>query len=269
MVIWKAILLGIVQGLTEFLPVSSTGHLVLLEKVLGTQANNLQFEVMVHLGTLAVVLVVFRHRIAKIIKAVLFKRIRYRKGKFRFSDENTRLFLLLSLATVPAALVGLFLDGAIARHLLTPRWVALMLLITGGIFFGTRFIGKLAGKLNWRNSIMIGLAQALAILPGISRSGSTIAAGLYLGVEKEKATEFSFLLLIPIVLGAGVLKIGEMIVEGVALSQWISLLVGAVTAALFGYLAIKLLLRVVKHNHLHYFAYYCWLLGITVLWWVK
>jgi len=175
----QAIILGLVQGLTEFLPVSSSGHLVLFEKFLGLGASNLRFEVALHLATLLAVCFAFRRRIGKLIKAVFTGRIRRVKGKWQFSDDNLRLALLLILATIPAAVIGILFDDFIEQAFNSPITVSLALLLTGAILFGTGKVAKRQEKITWKHSLIIGFSQALAILPGISRSGATISAGIY------------------------------------------------------------------------------------------
>lgn len=265
MTIWQAILLGVVQGLTEFLPVSSSGHLVLVEKLLGLSVQNLRFEVVVHLGTLLAVIIVFRGKIVKVLAGLFCGRVRYRKGKLRFPNEHTRLAWLLVMASIPALVAGLVFGRVIEQDLLTPLSVGIFLLITGGILFGTRFVHPPSGRANWRNSLIVGFAQVLAILPGISRSGITISAGIYSGIERKQSAEFSFLLVIPLILGAGISKVGQMLKTGIAPSEITILLAGAVPAAVSGYLALRVLLEIIKKGRLDYFAYYCWLVGLIVI----
>ncbi len=264
--IWQSILLGIIQGLTEFLPVSSSGHLILAERLLGIPVENLRFEIVLHLGTLVAVLVAFRGQVGKVLKGLFAGRVRWKRGRLRFPNEETRLTWLLVLATVPAAVVGLFFEEAIEENFLDPLWVGVFLLVTGGVLFGTRFVKLSAGGPNWWRSLIVGIAQAAAVLPGVSRSGLTISAGIYSGVERERAAEFSFLLAIPVLLGAGLVKIKEIVEAELPAGEVVLYLVGAAAAALSGYLAIKLVLNVIKKGRFTYFAYYCWLVGLLVIW---
>ncbi len=256
----QALILGVVQGLTEFLPVSSSGHLVLAERILGLKASNLGFEVALHLATLAAVCLFFRRRLWKMAKAVVSARIRHHKGRLRIQDENLRLFLLLGLATVPAAVLGYLFDEKVEQAFSSPMVASIGLLATGAILFGTRWArgGKL--PMNWWRALVVGAAQAVAILPGVSRSGSTISAGIYSGVKQEKAAEFSFLLSIPIILGAGAFKLKDLALSAQP-AYLASLGVGAAAAAVCGFLAIKWLLAIIRKDRLDYFAYYCWLAG--------
>lgn len=254
-----AALLGVVQGLTEFLPVSSSGHLVLTEKLLGVPAGDLSFEIVLHLATLAAVCLAYRRKLWKLVRAVLRARIQIHKGRLRIPDENLRLFLYLALATVPAAAAGYLLKDAVEQAFDSPMAASIGLLATGAILFATRWTKDRNKPMDWRRSIAVGLAQAAAILPGVSRSGSTMAAAVYTGVRQEKAAEFSFLLSIPIILGAGIFELKD-----AALSRQGDLgplAVGGLAAGICGFLAIKWLLAVVRRNRLEYFAYYCWLAG--------
>ncbi len=258
----QAIILGLVQGLTEFLPVSSSGHLVLANKILGLGASNLRFEVAMHLATLLAVCFVFRRRIGKLIKAVFTGRMKLVKGKWQFSDDNLRLALLLIMATIPAAVIGILFDDFIEQAFNSPIAVSIALLATGAILFGTGKVAKSREKINWKHSLIIGFAQALAILPGISRSGTTISAGIYSGADQEKAAEFSFLLSIPVILGAGLLKFKDVLKTGLPQGEMMAIILGGLAAAISGYLAIGLLLRIIKKSKLQYFAYYCWAIGV-------
>lgn len=261
----EAIVLGLVQGLTEFLPVSSSGHLVLAERLLGLTGENLRFIVAVHLGTLLAVLAVYRIQVLRLLKGVLFGRIRRRNGRWRFSNPDTRLALLLVVATIPAVLLGFLAQGWI-REAFAQTWaVGLALVLTGVILFGLRFAGDREGEPTLSRSLIVGIAQALAIFPGISRSGLTISAGVYSGMGRTRAADFAFLLSIPIIFGAGLCELKKIAGEGVDPSEAGILIIGGLTAALSGYLAIKVLLRVIKKRGLYYFAYYCWLAGLAVL----
>jgi len=265
MSIIESIILGVVQGLTEFLPVSSSGHLVLTEELLGLSTHNIRFVIVVHLGSLLAVLAVFREEVGRIIRGAYKGRVRYRKGKWRFPDPNTRMAWLLLLATIPAGLVGFFFGDRIESVFFQPFWVGIFLAVTGLILFCVRFVKPDNGSPNWWRALIIGVAQAVAILPGMSRSGATISAGIYSGVERSRAAEFSFLLSIPIILGAGVLEFGKMVETVPPPAEIVTLLLGAAASAISGYLAIRFLLNVIKKGRLYYFAYYCWLVALIVI----
>jgi undecaprenyl-diphosphatase len=253
----KSILLGIVQGLTEFLPVSSSGHLVLFEEFMDFKQPGILFEVLLHFATLIAIIVVFAKRIGKII-ASIFRR-------WSLQDEHFRMFLYLLLASIPAALVGIFLKRYIEMLFTNVYLVGIMLLVTGGILFSTRFIAmKVDRTHSVFSSIVIGIAQAFAVIPGISRSGTTIAAGLWSGLSKEGATEFSFILAIPAMVGAMVLQLSEL-GKAVHLGMIGIFLLGGLAAFVTGFIALITLIRIVKKGKLHHFAYYCWITGAAAL----
>jgi len=264
--LWQAVVLGIVQGLTEFLPISSSGHLAIAEGLLGLPPGDLTYEVILHLATLVAVCLVFRRRLWKMVRAVFRARIRIHKGRLRIDDENLRLFLLILLATIPAAVIGYLLEDIVEQVFASIQAAALGLLVTGAVLFGTKFPKPQDRPLNWRRATAIGLAQAVAILPGISRSGATIGVGIYSGLRKDRAAEFSFLLSIPVILGAGLLKLKNLPPSGRS-DILLPLAAGGLAALICGLLAIKWLLALIKKRRLDYFAYYCWLLGIGVLIW--
>jgi len=265
----ESIILGIVQGLTEFLPVSSSGHLVLVGKLLKLPDQNdlqfVRFVVVVHLGTLAAVISVYRAKIRRLLRGVYRGRIRLRNGKWQFQNPDTKMVCLLALATIPAVLVGMLFNNMIKGAFGSPLTAGICLAVTGLVLFCLRFKKPGQEKVTSFRSLIIGIAQAVAILPGISRSGLTISAGIYSGVERTRAAEFSFLLSIPVILGAGLMEIRGMASTGLSWTEGISLVVGGLAAAFSGYLAIKFLLNVIKKGRLHYFAYYCWLVALIVI----
>lgn len=258
---FDAIVLGVVQGLTEFLPVSSSGHLVLTERILGVAAGDLLFEIVLHLATLAAVCIAYHRKIWKIFRAVLRARIQHHRGRLRIQDENLRLFLLLMLASLPAAAAGFLLKDVVEQAFSSPLTASVGLLATGCILFATRWAKNSDRPMDWRRSLLVGLAQAVAILPGVSRSGATIAAGIYTGVKQERAAEFSFLLSIPVILGAGIFELKDIALDRYG-NMW-PLAVGGLAAGACGFLAIKWLLSIIKRHRLDYFSYYCWLAGLA------
>jgi len=241
----EAVALGILQGLTEFLPVSSSGHLVIGQKLIGLSQPPILFDILVHLGTLLSVVVYFKNRFLKL---------------------KAKIILLIIIGTIPAGLVGLFLNHYIERIFDSLAGVGFSLLITSILLFSTKFIKdkfKQFNKLNWKNALFIGCFQALAILPGVSRSGSTIVAGLSQGLSRKNAFIFSFYLAVPAILGALVLQIPDIADLD---SQSLNLgLIGTLTAFIFGLLSIKILEKVVYKGKLYYFAAYCLILGLLVL----
>ncbi len=268
----EAIILGILQGLTEFLPVSSSGHLVLFQHLFGLKEAELFFDVCVHLGTLVAVIIVFRQEIIKIISALLqLVSLGGQKEKFlqkMESEPELKMAVLIVIGSIPTAILGL-LFASIADRLFSSTLIAgLMLMVTGLLLWITRKAATHAvaprdGHLTTAKAFIIGIVQGLAIIPGISRSGSTISTALLLGVERETAARYSFLLSIPAIVGAGLLSLKDGFAQTGPVI-WISLL-GAVTAAIVGYGALKSLLHIVKKGRLYVFAPYCWLVGILAI----
>ena len=253
MTFFHAILLGAVQGLTEFLPVSSSGHLVIFQHILGVQESPLTFDIMLHMGTLLAVFVAFWDDIINILK-----------------KPFTRLTYLIVVGCIPAAIAGYLVAPFIEKAFESLLVVGLGLIFTG---FALRFSEKWSREkiglkdipnTSYKDALFIGLLQAVAIVPGISRSGSTIAAGLFAGMERELAARFSFLLSIPVILGAGIFELSD-----VSSSAWsqnlVPYTVGTLVAALFGYLAIKIVMRLVRHGRLSVFSYYCWAVALVTL----
>ena len=267
--IGQALILGIVQGLTEFLPVSSSGHLVLGRVLLGIPEQGIVFEVFVHFGTLLAVLLAFRKDIwamilsfFKVLK-VLFSPAKL-SAQYR-NDADLRMAIYIILGTIPAVIIGLAFEDAIENAFNDPHLVCIMLIVTAAILFSTYFIKSPGKELSLGKSLIIGLAQSLAILPGISRSGSTISFGMFFKVSGNEAARFSFLLSIPAILGATVLKSGELISTGIAPGYAVILLVGTLAAFISGFVAIKSLLNIVRKGKLYWFAPYCLLVGIIGL----
>lgn len=250
---FDAILLGIIQGLTEFLPVSSSGHLVIAQALLDVNQPGLVFEILAHLGTLLAVLVYFRKRIRDLVKAL------FGKG----TKENRGLILWLIVGTIPAGLVGVLLEDFFDEAFSSPALTAGMLIVTGAILLATRFVPKGNRRVGWRNALVMGIGQAMAIMPGISRSGSTIAFGLFSRVDPSIAAEFSFLLAIPAIGGAAVLKSRDLAHLDIGLIG--PYLIGSLMAFLFGLLAVYLVLSMIRRGKFEYFAYYCFAAGLLGL----
>lgn len=254
-----AILLGALQGLTEFLPVSSSGHLVLAQALLGLKSagasnyGQLSFEIIVHLGTLLAVFVYFRRLLWRMAVSLL-------PGG---DSQDRRLIWLVGLGTIPAALAGLYIKSHMSGVFSSPTFAASMLLINGVILVLTGFIRIGGESVRLRSAMGIGLAQALAILPGISRSGLTISAGMFLKVSPQRAAEFSFLLAIPVILGAAALDIDNLgTLAGEQLAVYLS---GAAVAFVSGLLAIGWLMRLIRKGKFLYFGVYSLALGSLAL----
>ncbi len=259
MTVLQGILLGLLQGLTEFLPVSSSGHLALAEHFFGVESPGVTFEVFVHFGTAMAVVLFFRGRIASILVALARCVMR-----LQHDAAEVRLALHLLLGTVPAAAVGYFLAPRIEQAFTSPVLVSVLLIVTGFIlwFSGKLFPGTKA-RGTWLDALAIGAAQALAILPGISRSGSTITAGFAVGLERRAAAEFAFLLSVPVIFGAAAASLGDALAAGA--SSGPALALGTLAAFLSALPAIALLLRAVTTGKLSSFAYYCWTVGAVSL----
>lgn len=264
---FEALVLGIVQGLTEFLPVSSSGHLVVVPDLLGWDNPSSAFDLVLHIGTLAAVVFFFRSELARIGMAFLRPR--------REDVAERRLGLMVAIGTVPAVVTGMLLESTFESFFSSPTEVAGFLLITGVLLIASGFMmeaAELAGRrrksldrLRPRDSFVIGLLQAVAIAPGISRSGSTISAGLFLGFDRESSARFSFLLSIPIIAGAAIFQLRHGIdATGAGMGP---LLVGLAASALSGFAAIKFLMGYIRRHGIKVFAYYCWAIGVLVIVW--
>jgi len=253
MSVWVALVLGIVQGLTEFIPVSSSGHLVIFQHLFGVQGSPLTFDVMVHIGTLTAVFVAFWDDILTILRNPLGKLTR-----------------LIVVGCIPAGLMGFFLQPYFEKAFESLLVVGIGLLITGAVL---KISEKVADKsLNMKeiretsygDVLFIGLLQGIAIVPGISRSGSTIAGGLLAGLDRTFAARYSFLVAIPVILGAGLVQLKDL-PGNIAAENWLPYLVGFMAAAVFGYLAIKVVMKLVRNGRLSIFSYYCWAVGAITL----
>ncbi|SDU52988.1 undecaprenyl-diphosphate phosphatase [Desulfobacula phenolica] len=266
----QGIILGILQGLTEFLPVSSSGHLVLGQIFFGIKHSQLTFDISVHVGTLMAVFVVYRSDIMAMIlslfdffsKAVFFKPVSHLIKE----DKNLQLAGLIVTGSVPTALIGLFLKNF--EHILftSEILVGFMLILTGTVLWLSKnyyVIGRPEKKNAVKNSLFIGFCQGLAVIPGISRSGTTIAAGMFMGLNRQMAAKFSFLLSIPAIFGAEILSIKDIIKNDLIIDPVI--LYATIASFITGLIALKLLLRLVHSGKFHLFAPYCWLAGSLVL----
>lgn len=258
---WEAALLGLVQGLTEFLPVSSSGHLVIGRHVLGLAAtDDVVFEVFVHFGTVMSIVAVYREEILRLVKATLGALVAPRAAASRWSgDEDLRIVVFILLTLVPTGIGYVLFRDPIEAAFADPRLASGMLIVTGVLLLLTMLRRAPSGELTAWRSLVIGVAQTFAMIPGISRSGSTICAAIYLDVKPEKAANFSFLMLLPVVIGATLLKTAEVIEQGVA--DWVPLVLGTVVAFASGVVAIRVVLGFVRRGRLQVFAWYCFAVG--------
>ncbi len=258
----KAVILGIVQGLTEFLPISSSGHLVIGSQILDFHKQGIAFDVFLHLGTLLSVVIVFRQD----IWAMALAPLQYAKGvRTKEVRNNLKWDLYIIIATIPAVIAGLYLKDYIEVIFTNLPLVFVMLSITGVIMITSRFLGDRNVELRGPQALMIGCAQALAIMPGLSRSGSTIFAGMAMGIERQLVARFSFIMSIPAILGAVVLQLGELVEHPPSSESILNIGLGTAAAALSGYFAIVLLLDLVRKNRLQWFGYYCLILSFSGL----
>jgi len=270
MTLFLSIIFGIIQGITEFLPISSSGHLGLFANLTGHDAEGvLQFIVLLHLGTLVAVVAVYWRDILGIVPAFFTMCGKFFRGERKWENYtlNERLSLLLLIGTlllIPAA----FLEGYIEAAMTSLIFVGAALMVNGLILFVSDRVSK--GKLDLeslkiRHGFIVGLIQFVAIIPGISRSGSTITGGLFAGMTRETAVKFSFLLSIPAIAGACVFKLPEFFAESSDSGQMAIYLVGAAVAAIVGFFAIKLLVYIAKRTNFTMFAYYCWAVGAAAI----
>jgi len=250
----QVIILGIVQGITEWLPISSSGHLVIFQQLFGLQVP-VFFDVLLHLGTLAVIFVFFWKDILKLLKALVRR---------DFNSEYGRLLIFIVIGSVPTALIGILFHEILVSFFSNLLVVGIALISTGTLLLlcEDRENDK---KLTLKDSLLIGLAQGLAIIPGISRSGATIGTGLLRGINREKVTRFSFLLSIPAIIGAGIFESRNVDWSTV---EWFPVIVGVVVSGIFGYFSLKLLLKFVQERKLRWFSWYCWVIGVGLIIWV-
>jgi undecaprenyl-diphosphatase len=267
MTIFQAILLGIIQGLTEFLPISSSAHLVFVPALLGWEIPadfNFIFDVLVQMGTLIAVIIYFWRDLIEILSAV----IRGIRLKTPFKEPMARLGWLVILATIPAGVIGLLIKPLVESVFSNPTATALMLVVTALILFVSERIATHKRELSdifWMDAILIGLAQALAIFPGISRSGATISAGLSLNVKRPAAARFSFLMSIPIILATGILEGIDLIGMPDLSTNIPAIITGIIAAAVIGFLAIHWLLGYLAKHSLYVFSIYCLIAAAVVL----
>lgn len=260
MTLFEATFLGIVQGVTEFLPISSSGHLVLFQSLFGVKEPQLFFDVMLHFGTLLAVILYFRtdlHVLLRDIGSALTRGDKKRPG--------VRLFALVFIANLPTGLMGILFRDWFESLFAQPKTAGGMLLITGTILYLTRWAqkgGKGLMEMRWTDALLIGVAQGVALLPGISRSGATLSAGLFLGVKREWAGRFSFLISIPAIAGATFMEfLGVNSITGLHTAA-----TGAAIAFLTGLLSLIFLMKVIQKGRLYHFSYYCWGMGSAILW---
>ena len=245
---WQAVLLGLIQGVTEFLPVSSSGHLVIGQALLNIEADMITFDIFVHVGTLVAVFVAFWGDIAALL----------RRPFCRFTA-------LILVGCVPAGVMGLLLDDLFSALFNSVTAVACALVVTGILLFlSDRFDGKKTlQEMRFSEALLVGLFQGCAITPGLSRSGSTIFGALLCGMQRREAARFSFIISIPVILGAAAKECWDMASAGGIALEWTYFL-GAFVAAASGYAAIRIFLRLLEKKNMRYFSYYVWAVALLV-----
>ena len=270
----ETIFLGVIQGLTEFLPVSSSGHLVFFQNLIGLKEPELLLDCSLHLGTLLAVCIYFRSDLRLMVRELwqLLKQKKITLGGSGIPEPDGRLkkqvdYLIwwVFIGSVPTGIIGLVFREPLENLFGSVNTVGAMLIVTGVIVGLTRFIPDgygIRGRIGFVVALAVGTAQGLAIIPGISRSGATIVCGLLFGLDRELAGRFSFLLAIPAIVAALAIQINF---EALARVGLLPLVLGFITSAIVGLIALRLLMGVVKKGHLYYFAPYCWAVGLLVL----
>ncbi|WP_252311515.1 undecaprenyl-diphosphate phosphatase [Sinobaca sp. H24] len=258
----KYLFLGLFQGITEPIPISSSGHLVIVQELIGLGNTGLEFLVLVNFGSLIAVLVVYWNDIVKLAGngiSYVTTRKESARGDFDF-------ILYLVIATIPAGVIGLTLGDFIEAELDKVWIVGATLIVTGFALWIIRNLrgSRNDGQLNWKDAVIIGLAQAVALIPGISRSGATIVAAMLLGTKQETALRFSFLLYIPISIGTTVLSLDTILGENLP-DMWVNYLVAFIASIIASYISLKWFMNIMAKGNLKYFAIYCFIVGALVL----
>lgn len=258
---WQAAILGLLQGLTEFLPVSSSGHLVLAQHVLGLQLTpDVTFEVFLHAGTALSIITVYRNRLGAIVREMVRTLMHPRKAYQ--TNPDARIAWQVICASIPAGLAYMFLDVQLEWTYARP-WFACVMLVLTGVFLSCTLLARTqGGEVTLRKSVLMGIAQAVSLLPGMSRSGATISTGLLSGVKPEAAANFSFIMVLPAIAGATLVK-GLGLIQSPETVNWLPVLLGTTIAFATGIFAIHVVLGFVRRGRLHIFAVYC--VGVGVL----
>ena len=266
----KSIILGLIQGLTEFLPISSSGHLVICKSFLDVETQGVIWELVLHFSTLVAIICVFYKDIFMIIKSVCLSCKKLFSGESIINiykdDPHTRFFLLMIIGTIPTVIIAFSFRDALESLYNKPGITGYMLIVTGTMLWLTKY--NLRTNSNKKNlgifdALIIGFVQGLAIAPGISRSGSTIASATFRGVDRETAARFSFLMVIPVILGGMILLAKDTIT--LKNEEITFLIIGSVVALITGYISLRVLIRIVNNGKLHLFSYYCWPVGLFVI----
>ncbi len=274
----EAFILGVLQGITEFLPISSSGHLVLGKILLGSEVESgITYEVVVHFGTLVSIMYYYRTELGRLF----FSGVHFLLNPAKEKENKDVYFLgMILISIIPAFIVGFTLKDQVEAIFSNPLLVSLMLLFTGVLLFSTKFVpnriqendsfhaAAAVGEapIGIAKSFAIGLAQAFAMIPGISRSGSTITMALWLGVDRETAANFSFIMVIPVIGGAMLLQVLDLLEVGIQGAALQVLVVGFLSSAISGYFALKYLIIILKKSGFYLFSFYCWAVGLLGVW---
>lgn len=265
----QAIILGIFQGVAEFLPISSSGHLAILQTLFGIKEGNLFFTEMLHFGTLISIVIVYFSDIYMMIIEFFKLIFSIIKGKKIIKlSKHQKLALLIIVGSIPTAIIGLLFEDFFESLYTSILPIGIAFLVTGSLLWLAEkkaFENKNIKGMSFFDSLIIGTFQGVAIIPGISRSGSTIVAGLFRGLNKPLATEYSFLLALPATFGAGLLGIMKVLKSNSEILIDLPLLLGVILSTIVGVLSIKLLVKLLNKNKLHYFSYYLWIIGIITI----
>ena len=256
MTFWDAVILGLVQGLTEFLPISSSGHLVIAQHFLGLK-QMLTFDIFIHLGTLAAVVVFYRREVANMAVSIFYP---------SRTKNARRLLFLVMVACIPTGIVGLGYQAFLEGLYDSPAAVGIELIITAALLFAASRMREgfeMADRMPYTDALLIGLFQGIAILPGVSRSGATLAAGVFCGLRPRESANFSFLLSIPAILAATLLHVDDL--KLLNSSEWDIYLVGGIVSAISGYLAIWSLLKLLQRRIIQPFAWYCLIVSLILM----
>jgi undecaprenyl-diphosphatase len=259
MVLWKSIVLGIVQGLTEFLPVSSSGHLVVFSGLLKIDLNAnaaLAFDVALHFGSLIALVIFFWGDIVGLFRGFLAT---FRSSRTPEETLKRNMFWLIVAAIIPSGIIGVLFNAAIAKAFSSLYIVATMFLVTAALLFLQHFAStaRTIREVGWKDALAIGIGQVFALLPGLSRSGTTMSVGVYRGLKQEDAAHFSFLMAIPTIAGAAIFALKDFLKAGMSTNSLTDIGIGVVVSALTSLVAIGLLLKVARKGKMQWFALYC------------
>jgi undecaprenyl-diphosphatase len=272
MSIWQSIAIGVVQGLTEFLPVSSSGHLVITQKLMGIEPD-LPFLVLVHIGTLVAVMAYFFKDILDLIKGFfsgiykMFFEVEHPRAVF-YSNTPFKLSCFIIIGSIFTAIVALSFKDLFESFFASTLAVGGFLILTGVLLVLAEWIGsgkRFSAQMNFIDAVIVGLAQGIAVAPGLSRAGATISAALSRNLERKFAARFSFLIAIPAILGAGLVEAKGLLSLGASASGLTNMLLGFIASVVSGYLAIKIFMSIISRMSLRIFAYYCFAAGSIVI----